>query len=501
MSRFPTSRLSLGLVLIVATVTRAARLGCELVYSDEAFSWRITQFPWSESVRRLAEDVHPLLHYVLARMVIGWIGDGPVAIRSLSVLAGVGAVALTYVLAIEVCAWEQGDEHQLGRGWAVLAALAMAVHALHVEGARTARMYAVATCLAVLATWLLLRAARTGRRRRWLAYGITCIPLAHTHYFAFFLFLAHVAFVALLPTRRSPARARSSAIGVGAAMVAVTASYVPWMLVLADQVDRVHRGYWIAPPTAASMAFAVNSWFFGVRDHDGTLACAAIVLFLVFSIVAFRAPNPAFLALWLVAAVPWCMAMIITWGFGRPLIQDRYLAMAGPMLLVLGALASRHIPPSIAAFVVVAYLLTPTILGGISSFWNMPDREPSIVDAVNMIDDHPADAILCPRPADLNILTYYLRQVSDRIPRVACVPLDRNEYPGQVPHLASIEERDFVQPGELRNARRLWIVNSALQLDDTDWVVEARHRFPPMRRQYEMGYQVELFVKRARPGR
>ena len=94
--------LGLGLVLVLAVVLRAPRLGLEELTTDEAFSWRLATYPPAEIVARTATDVHPPLYYLV---LDGWMkvaGEGPAALRSLSLILGLAAVGLAYLLYVEV---------------------------------------------------------------------------------------------------------------------------------------------------------------------------------------------------------------------------------------------------------------------------------------------------------------------------------------------------------------------------------------------------------------
>src|SRR5205807_2526882 len=72
-----------------------------ILTNDESFSWRLTQYPPAEVIQRTGADVHPPLYYLLLQ---GWVtiwGDSPAALRGLSVLFGVLAVFMVYLLSLE----------------------------------------------------------------------------------------------------------------------------------------------------------------------------------------------------------------------------------------------------------------------------------------------------------------------------------------------------------------------------------------------------------------
>jgi hypothetical protein len=144
--------------------------------TDEAFSWRLTQYPVSKLMERTARDVHPPLHYLLLKVWVSVFGDSPAALRGLSVLVGVLTVMAVYLLVRESVGGgledfssehpRQGDvpDRERGARWAPLFAASVAAgHWSQVIPARSARMYALGAFLAALSSWLLLRALRAQR--------------------------------------------------------------------------------------------------------------------------------------------------------------------------------------------------------------------------------------------------------------------------------------------------------------------------------------------------
>ena len=185
MTAWPTSGravLGLALVLVLGAALRIDRLGLEELTTDEAFSWRMTTHAPSDIVARTATDVHPPLYYLVLEAWTSVAGESPAALRGLSLLLGLAAVVLAYLLYVEVDRHGGGGGTPAGRWGAVVAALLVAVHADQVGHSRHVRMYALGAALAGLTAWLVLRALRSERRAPGLVGGLRRLrgrPLLH----------------------------------------------------------------------------------------------------------------------------------------------------------------------------------------------------------------------------------------------------------------------------------------------------------------------------------
>src|SRR6185295_20406591 len=185
MTAWPASRramLGLALAFVVAGAVRLDRLSLAELTTDEAFSWRMTTHAPADIVARTATDVHPPLYYLVLDGWTALVGDSPAALRGLSVLFGLAAVGLAYLLYVEVDRYAGASR---GRAGGLAAALLVALHADQVEHSRHVRMYGLGVMLAALTAWLLLRALRSERRASlwWTAYAIAAAALCYTHYY------------------------------------------------------------------------------------------------------------------------------------------------------------------------------------------------------------------------------------------------------------------------------------------------------------------------------
>lgn len=143
------ARPALGLICLLAFMLRLHRLAEPALRWDEGWSLAHASLSWGELVRIAALDWHPPLYTALLKLWIGLSGVSTFSLRYFSVLLGVLAVPLAYIVAR---AWLRSPgSFRL----TLLAALYTAVAPLLVYYGQVVRMYPLAT-LAVLAAGALI---------------------------------------------------------------------------------------------------------------------------------------------------------------------------------------------------------------------------------------------------------------------------------------------------------------------------------------------------------
>jgi mannosyltransferase len=187
------------------------------LWLDEALSVNIATLPVGDLLEALRHDGHPPFYYLLLR---GWtelVGEGDMAVRSLSGIFAVAALPL---------AWVAGRRRAgvTGARWAVVI---VALSPYAVRYATEARMYSLIMLL-VLAGYLLIDDALL-RPARWRLAAIAAVSglLLLSHYWAFYLLAALIFVMAWRWWRRAGER-RS----IGPVLVAVATGgllFLPWL--------------------------------------------------------------------------------------------------------------------------------------------------------------------------------------------------------------------------------------------------------------------------------
>jgi uncharacterized membrane protein len=141
----------------------------------------------------------PPLYYALAWLWTQLAGNTEYGLRSLSALAGALTVPVVYLIAAEL----------RGRRAGLMAAALAAFNPMLLWYSQEARAYSLLVLLCAISMLYCFRAARHGRRRDFLLWGLASGLAFATHYFAIFPILAEAA---LLLRRRGRASAGGIAI-------------------------------------------------------------------------------------------------------------------------------------------------------------------------------------------------------------------------------------------------------------------------------------------------
>lgn len=335
-------------VLVIGGIgLRSWELTARSLWFDEAFSWRLIQFPFGEMLDRAAADVHPPLYYVILR---GWgtvFGTSLLSLRSFSVVMAGATIAVAYGFT----AYAAGS-----RRAGLLAAALIAASGWLTTFAWEARMYTLGTTLAIASTWLLLRAVRKPGALVWIGYGVVAAAFAYTHYFAFFTLAAHALFVLgvlILQTRWRVGEMLQAPLFWLALAGAVLASalYIPWVPVLLSQNAQVQEAYWVPaiggwsiPDTFYRMIVATV----GIPPHVWPallLAVLPIAGTMVMWVLLAFAPRhrDASMVVLLAGLVPFLMAIGISY-IGQSLYQDRFLVFTSIFLWIGLALLFEYLP-------------------------------------------------------------------------------------------------------------------------------------------------------------
>ncbi|GIL12015.1 MAG: hypothetical protein BroJett038_07350 [Chloroflexota bacterium] len=265
-----------------------------------------------------AADIHPLLYYGTLNAWMSLFGQSPFAVRLWSALLGVATVGLIYLLGRDLFEEKTG----------LMAAFITAVAPFQVQYSQEARMYALLGLLLAAATWCFVRGSRSlhtpaeeesqpASRSDWLwwaAFGVLAGLAMYTQQLAAFYLIA----LGLIPVLRRDWKLLLRA--AAGALVAVIV-YLPWLVNLPGQFDKVRSYYWLSPPNIGQLLLTARSFLAVNLDIPAPGSMIALVgalfmlAFLAVQVVLtarrLRADRDALrLTLWLAAAPPALMWLV-----------------------------------------------------------------------------------------------------------------------------------------------------------------------------------------------
>jgi 4-amino-4-deoxy-L-arabinose transferase-like glycosyltransferase len=321
----------LGAVLIIATLLRVWLLGSPELFRDEAASWLLARADWGQIIPRSFAEPYPPLYPFALKATMGLLGDGTAALRALSVAAGIGLVAVTWL-------WARAA---IGQRAAIIASGIVALSPLAIANARLVRMYALEALCVTVAWWLIWRLVTDGRPYGQRPISVVGAALAlaaelwtlPTGIVAFGLQLVAV----LILARTHPTRGASLATWSLAGGAILFLPWVPRLVALAAN----GQPFWTVRPNLVDLA----STFGAVFGSQALVPVAAIVAVTAMPLAGIgwwaviRSSRPD--ALGTALALGGGIGLAIAWWLAslwRPAYDVRYMGpLVPPLAIATGA--------------------------------------------------------------------------------------------------------------------------------------------------------------------
>lgn len=206
-----------------------------IFHIDEHFTISILKFPIADLINITANDVHPPLYYLIAKIVsscLGSLGMNSIFIYKLASLLPYGIILLFSVTKIK---------REYGYLTAGLFSFSLAVMSEFFQCFLLIRMYSWAMLFVLLAFIYLKDVLDTNSAKSWFLLTIFSVLAAYTHYFAAIslvcVYLLLFIYFILMDTNKL----KEWAISVLVALIL----YSPWFLTLMNQLRSVHNSFWI----------------------------------------------------------------------------------------------------------------------------------------------------------------------------------------------------------------------------------------------------------------
>ena len=195
----------------LGALVRFVSLGTQSYWYDEAVTVTLVRDSFGGMLGGVrAHESTPPLYYALAWVWTRALGDGEVALRSLSALAGTATIPVAYLAA----------KLLVGRRAAVVVAALTALSPALVWYSQEARAYALMVFLCAVSMLMFLRARDRPTRGNLAGWVIACALAIGTHYFAALLVGAEALWLlARAPNRRAVATATAAVATVGIALL------------------------------------------------------------------------------------------------------------------------------------------------------------------------------------------------------------------------------------------------------------------------------------------
>lgn len=412
----------LAVLTITASVIRCYQLLARSIWFDEAFTWRLVQFPWSELLKRAAHDVHPPLYYMAVKVWAIFFSSSLLSLRTFSITNAGLLILLVY-----------GFTHTLTkhRPTSLLAAILVALSPWQIALSTEARMYTLTAVLTIGMLWALYR-------QRWVAFTMLAILVAYTHYYGLLILAAAAVWFGGSSFLRSPRPWR----GILAFSV-VAGAYLPWLPIFLRQLRQVQHMFWIPPFTRWSVPETLYHMLLGTTAEPHhqtfgqatlTLLPAVIIVVLILKLLHARVTRPTATLVSTVAGGTFLFSILASL-LGQSVYQDRYFLPIHSLLLIILALSLEQITNSRARR--MASLLTMLFFA--TATWQQYQRldlphHPGLQAAVRRLVTQPTqhEPLVVGSPFIFLPTLYYQQQEFTQLPtpRVVSSPAGLTHFAG-----------------------------------------------------------------------
>ncbi len=345
----------LGAIIAIGAYLRLTGLGRQSLWFDEADIVVRAQRSWSDvfATFSTAGENGPVYNLFLAT----WVriaGVSEVAVRFPSAVAGVLALPAIYLLARRLAGPQSG----------LFAAGLLAISPYHIWYSQEAKMYSLVVLLSILSTLCLVEALRQNHTTLWIVYVVITTIMFYTHVAAVLVFVAQALFIGLTYTRWAGEWKR-----ILIAAAALTVPYIPIAL-WALRVVGGGVSTWHAEVGLIEAVRTVGVKFATFRSEPYVEFRAGWLYFIialagVVWLSATRQGRPVAILLASLTAVPVLGLWFVS--LHNSVFSDRYIIVALPPYLILGAIAlsalsstkSGTIVSALVALILVAHTWVP----------------------------------------------------------------------------------------------------------------------------------------------
>lgn len=401
------------------------------IWLDEAISIHQAHLSFHDMFENLQYgDRHPPLHHVVLWFTVKAFGDGEMAVRIPSIIAGTLAIPALYLLGREL----------YDRRTGLIAASFGAASPLLIWYSQEARMYAFVELFGLLALWTQLRAIRNPSMVNWAAYILATAALLWSHYFGVLLIVVQqVIWVGVLIHRRRTGEPnRAMLLGFAYSLAVLAIQLIPLLTFAQKQFDSTEAAFGSPSGTYDDLSFyAVVSnmaWaLWGYHPDSITeLLAAGWPLLLLLSLLLLGRGGSRQTNILAIAAITPIVLLVFVALYDRELFEVRYFLVAIPLLfLLIARLVTGWIRRPEARLAATGIILFTLLLGLLDQQTN--DDNPRLYDfrgAIERIEDDatPKSLVLYEPPDMRYVMEYYAPELRAR-PLRRGVPKPREGSP------------------------------------------------------------------------
>jgi len=347
-------------ILLLAFLVRLLGIVSRPIWYDEAFSILFSEKGLGQMLYGTltptgagSADIHPLGYYTILWLWMKTFGESLVAVRLLSIFAGLGIVYLIFEITNQL--FDLKTAHT--------AAMITSVAPFQVHFAQEIRMYAFLAFWLLLTVYFFLRGSRTGNWRWWIGFAVTSALAQYTHNLAAFFLVP----LAITPFYKKDWKTVKAVFAAGFLALLL---YLPWLIEVPAQFAKVNQAYWVTKPDLSRL-FSLFLYFTTNLPLPASwipigLLCSLLIISFGFLQSFYNKGTTAFpeaiWVLYLTFAPPGLLFLFSQW---KPVYIERALLPSGAFFCIWLAWVLQKTRMNKLAQVFLAFLLATLFIMGI----------------------------------------------------------------------------------------------------------------------------------------
>lgn len=264
------------IVILIAIFIRVIPLDSESLTGDELYSLEVAKDLFGSGLKQVGYNLaHPPLYYVFLYPIVNYIGEEPVYLRLISLVAGI-------IIILSVIVW---TSRLTGKSYAgILGGLLVAISSLQIYYSQDAEGYSLYSLLIFFAAISLYSALERNNIKYWILYSLFMALSFLTHYISVIYFLLFGLYIVSLRNYRH--LKKWILLSLPAIILLATWFIYLWRSYTAE-VGAVEQLSWIDKPDLFSL-FYLFAGFNGLPPFNKGATITLLALLILISLCATR---------------------------------------------------------------------------------------------------------------------------------------------------------------------------------------------------------------------
>jgi mannosyltransferase len=239
---------AVALIIIAGLLLRVYDLGTESLWHDEAESI----YESTLSLKEISSHSNqPPLYFIILNWWIHLWGSGEIAIRSLSVIFGVLAILMTFLVGKELF------NNRVGAIGSVLSAVSQ----FSIFYSQDARAYSLLLLLSLVSYYFFIRILKRDKTWNYPCYFLATVLLGYTHIYGLFILSSQIVYFLIFWKKYKLQRVR-----LISTFTVIIISLSPIVILLGHRVMSVAKsGFWIPRPSLMTLSETFLEYASGFR--------------------------------------------------------------------------------------------------------------------------------------------------------------------------------------------------------------------------------------------